>query len=220
MLKTENDQEVHWTALTFEYCIQNFPRFGRYFFDSYRIFPTATDFFRQLPNFTNSYRILPTATDLSDEKRPIFSDRFLRFYLYIPSPFPNPPIPSIPDPAPPFCPAGPVELRLPPSATCTKRPNFTDTATELSRQLPNFPTGVPIFADSYRIFRQRYRICLQKYRILRTATEFCRQNYRILPTEKKWETSSPFHSQHVPGLMAAKMHPSNALRRACQCAWL
>ena len=55
-----------------------------------------------------------------------------------------------------FCPAGPVELRLPPPATCTKRPNFTDTATEFCRQLPNFSDR---------------------------DTEFRRQSYRILPTE-------------------------------------
>ena len=114
-------------------------------------------FFRQLPNFSDSYRILQTAIEFhqqlpifSDEKRPIFPDRFLRLYLRtaesclrtsLPFPQPPDPVPPPPDPAPPLCPAGPVELLLPSPATCTNDrilPNFFDRDTKLCRQLPNF----------------------------------------------------------------------------------
>ena len=141
------------------YCIQNFPRFGRYFSDSYRFFPTATDFYRQLPKFTDSYRFFSTKNDrFFPTDSYVYTSEPLRLVYVHPLPFPQPPdpVPRPPDPARPFCPAGPVELRLPPPATCTKRPNFTDTATEFCRQLPNFSDR---------------------------DTDFCRQKYRILPTE-------------------------------------
>ena len=78
-------------------------------------------FLQQLPNFSDSFRILPTATELyrqvpmfPDEKRPIFIDIFLRSYLRMDvcclgtSPSPLTPIPRSRPPTPRFrSPIGP-----------------------------------------------------------------------------------------------------------------
>ena len=126
-----------------------------------------TDFSRQIPNFSDSYRISPTATEFYLEV-PIFSDKkcpFFPTYSYVttskplhfvsvhpqddPLPFRRPPdpVPPPPHPTPPG-PAGPVERRLPQPGT--KRPNFTDTITEFlptatgfGRQLALIPPGQP-----------------------------------------------------------------------------
>ena len=133
-----------------EYCIQKFPRFGRYFSDSYRSLPTATEFYPQLPNFTYSYRFSPTKNDRFFRQIHFTSEQLCLVYVH-PLPFPQPPNPVLPpqDPAPLLCLAGPVELRLLPPATCTKQLKFTDTATSYSYQI--FPTEVPSFTNSYRI---------------------------------------------------------------------
>ena len=155
------------------------PRFGRDFSESYRIFPTATEFSRQLQNLTDSYRILQTATDFSRRKTTdsyVPTSEPLRLVYVHPLPFPRPhdPVPPSPDPAPPFCPAGPVELSLPPPAICTKRPNFTDRA-NCSDSYQIFPREIPNFAYIYQNCRQRYRI-------LPTEIPNVADSYRISPT--------------------------------------
>ena len=126
------------------YCVPKFPRFGRYFSSNYRIFPT-------LPYFSDSYRIFPTATEFYRQAS-IFSDKKCSIrhiptilppnrcvlFRYIPSPFPDPPIPSShPRSRHPILPARP--RRAPPPAAC-----HLHETTKIYRQSPNF-------ADSYRI---------------------------------------------------------------------
>ena len=185
------------------------------FFDSYQKFSTATEFPQYLPN-------LPTKT--TD-----FSHRFLRFYLRtaVSCLRTSPPLFPTPRSRPPTrrsCPP-PSDRQAPSSSACRRRPP--------ARNDRISPTQLPNFADSYRISPTEIANFANSYRILPTETpnfayrdtEFCRQlpnfaGYRILPTEKRWETSSPVNRQDVPGLMAAKMHSLNSLRRACRCAWL
>ena len=170
-----------------------FPRFYLFFSDSYLIFPTATEFSRQLPhdrNFPTAWRQVPFFFSeklfFSD-----FFDIFLHSYMrlppnrcvlfrYIPSLFPNlhppisPPYTPIPPPTP-SCPPVPVERSFPPLAACTKRPSFTftDTITEICRQLPNLAdrsTGncrqLPYSAYSYRISTTNFRRAIQVSDIL------------------------------------------------------
>ena len=191
------------------------------------IFSTATEFFLQLPIFSDSYRILPTATEFY-RQLPIFPTKNVRFFPtdsygstctsppLSPTPQSRPPTPGS---SPPTLPGRPRRAPLAAASHLHKTteihrhsyflqlPNFSDRGTEFYQQLPN---SVERDTD----------VGQQRYLILPTATEFCRLNYQILLTETRWETSSPFHRPHVPGLMAAKMYQSNVLRRACGCAWL
>ena len=148
-----------------------------------RIFPTATEFSRQVPI-------------LSDEKNPIFPDIFLRSYLRTgvsclgtspplsPTPTPRFRPPPPPDPAPPFCPVGPVERSFPQLASCTKRPN-------LQTQSPNF------CRHNHRILQTATQFRRQNNQVLPTATEFCRHNHRISPTATEFRRQLPIFADRI-----------------------
>ena len=143
-------------------------RFGRYFFDSCRVFPTATEFFRQLPNFTISYRILPTATllqDFPDEKQPIFPHRFLCFYL-----------------------------KTAVSCLRTSHPLSPTPRTRPPRSrppiLPCWPRRAPLAAAGH--LHKSAEFHRHSNRILATVTEFFQQRYRILPQLPNFSDSYQF----------------------------
>ena len=134
------------------YSIQKFPRFDWYFSNSYRIFPTANEFYRQLTNFTTGTEFYRQEPFFSRRKTPDCARHIPTFlhpnrcvlFRYIPSSFPtSTPLSRPPTPLsrlPPSGPAGPVEIRFPPLAACTKQTNFTDTITEFCQQLLMLPT--------------------------------------------------------------------------------
>ena len=182
------------------------------------MFPTSTEFYWQLPNFT---LFLLTGTEFnrhepffSTKNVRFFSEIFLRSYLptavlSTPSPLSSTPNPQSSRPNPPSHP--PILPAAPSSATSnswqpapnnqfflTESPNFADsyqillTRTKFYWQEPNFTTEIPNFAE--------------RNWILQTDTEF----YRPVPnftdiTELRNELTflpSARSRTHRPGLLA------------------
>ena len=147
-----------------------FPRFDWYFSDNYRIFPTATEFFSQLPNFTDRHRFV---------RQPGYRYRFLSTknvqffptYSYVPTSELVSPVLAHPLPFSRPSPADPV-TSCPPSG-----PPLPDSDPPMPTESPdsaNFCPQLPNFADSYRILPTESPNFADSYHILRTATEFYR----------------------------------------------
>ena len=143
------------------YCIQIFPRFGRYFFDSYRMFLTATEFYRQLPKFD---RKPATGTDFSRRKTSVFFRSYLRTGVSCIGTSPPPSSPLTPRSSSPIWPGRPLPRARNDRILPIQSPNFVDritefcrqnhrispTAIEFRQQLPNSSDRITNFADRQR----------------------------------------------------------------------